>query len=130
MKLPRACPKSSVSRSVSEIAAQFTATNGREARAEWACMLGNDVLADAALAGDEDLGVAGGARRQQRGPAASRLTSTKPALQAAAVSDTSRTGGGSQQSTGASRGSSDLSGMLVRRRSDARRTERAEGDRR
>ena len=46
--------------------AQLTATNGPRARFEvtWICA-GDDVLADTALAGDEDFGVAGrGAMRQ------------------------------------------------------------------
>ena len=59
MKLPRTCPKSSVSRSVSDSAAQLTVMSARTAaRAACVNQPRDDFLAGAALAGDQNLGVA------------------------------------------------------------------------
>ena len=56
MKLPLTWPKSSDSSSVSVRPAQLTATNGPAARVELHVdRAGDQVLADAALAGDQDL---------------------------------------------------------------------------
>ena len=58
MKLPFTCPNSSDSSSVSVRPAQLSATNAPRARGELRVDVArDDVLADAALAGDEDLGI-------------------------------------------------------------------------
>ena len=58
MKLPRTWPKSSVSSSVSVSAAQLTVINASAARAVGVNQSRDDLFADAAFAGDQNLRVA------------------------------------------------------------------------
>ncbi len=71
VKAPRSWPKSSLSTSVSGIAAQLTATNGAPARGDSACSAAREeLLAGAALAGQQHRASSVGATRSSRRSAA------------------------------------------------------------
>src|SRR5450755_2022252 len=66
VKAPRAWPKSSLSSNASGMAAQLIATNGPVLRAPSRCSARAELLAGAALTGDEHRGVRVGDLREQR----------------------------------------------------------------